>query len=425
MFVDHITGLGEKMPFVIHAMTISSTASRRAKRVSTSIACSFRRFMPILVLGAIASCKKSDSPAADTAALVTMSDSAAADGPSRPIEGMPPAIVERIRLRDSVLFGATIQTIDSQAVGAARSVIVLSRRWQPGEVVTVAFNGGSPELRDSIARAATEWSKFANLRFNFWSDAGHQKYREWSPNDQRYQAHIRIGFDDRGFWSFVGRESIDKAVTKPSQASMNFEGFDEILPSYWEWVVLHEFGHAIALQHEHQNPLSTCETEFRWTDDPGYIPTVTSTGAFIPDAQRRRPGVYTVLGGPPNKWKKKDVDFNLRKLVFTTDIDAEPFDPQSIMKYYLESWMFRSGTGSTCYTQQALHLSSGDQAVAKRHYPADVAAAPSRDEEVRAELQALQLPVAARTHLLDQIRKMSAAQATTAASIPRFVPLHR
>jgi hypothetical protein len=79
---------------------------------------------------------------------------------------------------------------------------------------------------------------------------------------------------------------------------MNFGGFAVSLPQDWAATVLHEFGHALGLQHEHQHPVGGCDLDFRWEDDPGYTPTFDGFGQFITDSNGKPPSVYTVLGGP-------------------------------------------------------------------------------------------------------------------------------
>jgi hypothetical protein len=74
----------------------------------------------------------------------------------------------------------------------------------------------------------------------------------------------------------------------------------------------HEFLHALAFHHEHQNMRGPCQESFRWDDDEGYEPTQGPNGAFIADPSGRRPGIYTYLAGFPNFWNRAKVDFNLR-----------------------------------------------------------------------------------------------------------------
>ena len=134
-------------------------------------------------------------------------------------------------------------------------------------------------------------------------------------------------------------------------------------------VTLHEFGHAMGFHHEHSHPVGGCELSFRWEDDPGYIPTLDQFGQFIIDRNGRRPGIYTVLGGPPNRWPQSKVDFNLRQLKNSHAYTVGPFDRNSIMKYYFGEWMFREGTASHCFSQRNLVLSEQDKIGMQTAYP--------------------------------------------------------
>ena len=72
-------------------------------------------------------------------------------------------------------------------------------------------------------------------------------------------------------------------------------------------VVLHEFGHALGLIHEHQNP-----------------------AAAIP---WNRAAVYEYYIGPPNHWTPEQVETNLFRTYAASLTQHSAFDPQSIMLY--------------------------------------------------------------------------------------------
>jgi hypothetical protein len=72
-------------------------------------------------------------------------------------------------------------------------------------------------------------------------------------------------------------------------------------------VVLHEFGHAIGLIHEHQNP----KKGIRWNRD-----------AVVKD-----------LKGPPNYWDEAKIDNNIFKKYPVSGVIASDSDSKSIMMY--------------------------------------------------------------------------------------------
>lgn len=161
--------------------------------------------------------------------------------------------------------------------------------------------------------------------------------------------HIRVGYDQVGYWSMVGQDSIHLAPQ--TKKSMNLEAFDVDPPDQVEFrrVVLHEFGHALGLQHEHQNPMSQCESEFDWDR------------------------LYRYFEGPPNYWNKELVDFNMRK-IHEPGLAAEEFDRDSIMLYTFPPDYFVKADASPCFAPSNSRLSEGDRHIMERMYPQEVAA---------------------------------------------------
>jgi hypothetical protein len=321
------------------------------------------------------------------------------------MEGYPNRIQARLEQRNR-----SLRAFHPPANGLSpRFILNLSKRWNSGQTVKVAFKGGSASLQKQIADNVTEWTRYANLSFDFGSD-GAGGFRRWSPSDTSYTADIRVSFDQSGYYSLVGNDSTNSQVTRPGEESLNLEGFDRQLPSDWKAVSLHEFGHAIGFEHEHQSPIAPCD--FRFDDDPGYVPTTDSFGQFIQDSRGRRPGLYTQLGGPPNNWPQAVVDFNLKSLPESHAYEVGPFDKDSIMKYFFDSSMFVSGTSSACYTSsENLVLSDGDKAGAAKVYPRDASAIATSAKQRARAIQSLNetstLPAAARDHFrrsLDSIQ---------------------
>ncbi len=74
---------------------------------------------------------------------------------------------------------------------------------------------------------------------------------EFKEVNEPADAEIRIGFEQDGSWSYVGRDAID-LITDHNDRTMNF-GWDLTTP-YGRDTALHEIGHALGFPHEHQNP---------------------------------------------------------------------------------------------------------------------------------------------------------------------------
>ncbi len=105
-------------------------------------------------------------------------------------------------------------------------------------------------------------------------------------------------------------------------------------------VVLHEFGHALGLIHEHQSPASG----IRWN----------------------RTAVLRDLSGPPNHWDQATIEHNVfRKYSSSTVTQYTQFDPKSIMLYALPShWML----DHTEFSENK-QLSRADKEFVKERYP--------------------------------------------------------
>lgn len=134
------------------------------------------------------------------------------------------------------------------AVGSEKSY------WRK-KFINVVFVGGDPAVQLRVINTARKWEPITNIKFNF---------------DQRTRdTDISISFTPRvGTYSVVGRES------KGNTPSMNYDNlYADDDDKYYEYYVLHEFGHALGLEHEHQSYNSNvvwnikalfnyCQTEF-------------------------------------------------------------------------------------------------------------------------------------------------------------------
>ncbi len=271
-------------------------------------------------------------------------------------------------------------------------------RWKPGSTVTVAFLGGSRQLHATIAEVVASISNACSLDIDFGVDDD-GNHRRWSTADTTHQADIRVSFDQPGYWSLVGTDSMDESIAPPQfdiggrahQRSLNLGRYDEELPDDFRRTVLHEFLHALAFKHEHQNMRGPCQEEFRWEDDDDYVPT-TEQGRFVPDGEGRRPGIYTYLGGEPNNWSRDKIDHNLRSDGAEDGVSSE-FDPASVMLYRFPPLFYKSDPSACAPSGDGDELSDGDRRGLDLLYPQSAEArkqVADRAADVAAALQGME-----------------------------------
>lgn len=209
-------------------------------------------------------------------------------------------------------------------------VLAGAKRWPTTDPVKVCFFGGTVNLRTRIMTIANQWVAGSPLRFD-WGN----------PADPRLCgggfSHIRVGFSPTGYWSLLGQDSVIYAPQ--TEQSLNLGMFDFNPPADPEFTstVLHEFGHALGFQHEHQHPVTTCEPEFNW------------------------PAIYSYLAGPPNYWSKQKVDHNMRSRPYMHGDITTTFDANSIMLYSFPQQFYKRGATSPCFTRGNTNLSTGDR----------------------------------------------------------------
>ncbi len=293
------------------------------------------------------------------------------------LDALPSEVVATIETRDKGL--AELHAALNEDV--AGFVIDNFRKWVPGQTIRVAFLGGDTNLHRDIEEATKQITDAANIKLDFGFDSATGRYRTWSTTDTEYKAEIRVSFDQIGFFSFVGTDSISPNIGpsfgpvggRPNQRSLNLQGFHFNRPANFKRIIRHEFMHALSVQHEHQIPSGTCFEQFRFEDDPGYDKSSKINGRFVPDSLGRRPGIFTFLSGAPNFWPAHIVKANLFPKNLA-GINFQDVDRASIMLYRFERFFYKTVPNPCFPIGNGENLSEGDKEGLRLLYPFDQAA---------------------------------------------------
>ena len=161
-----------------------------------------------------------------------------------------------------------------------RAAAVTSKLWPKSKLRVFFMRQDRQE--NQIMEWANMWSQHANIRFETTSNI--------------FLSDIRIGFNSGdGAWSYIGTDCTRQWKT------MNLGFIDQ-------GTVLHEFGHALGLIHEHQSPASG---GFNWDKDE----------------------VIKSLSGPPNYWDMETIEHNMFAKYEEDQLLMTEYDSTSIMHY--------------------------------------------------------------------------------------------
>ena len=196
--------------------------------------------------------------------------------------------------------------------------------WPNGSTLRLRFIGGDRFRRGRVLAVAQAWFEHANLKLQVL------------PIRSKAKVDLRVGFDEQaGSWSYLGTDARSVAENAPT---MNLgwvgPGYDEAVARQ---SILKEFGHALGLIQEHQNPNRTIE----WNEA----------------------AVVEELSGPPNSWDRATIKRNL--LDKYRPFDYRPFDPRSVMMYTVPAHWVKTGQAMGGATD----LSESDKALIARLYP--------------------------------------------------------
>jgi hypothetical protein len=191
----------------------------------------------------------------------------------------PKVCFDRLLPRDLMRFQQT-----AKRGGRVRAISPIGKAWMNGSTLQVRFMGGTAAQRTLVQEQAGWWTQHANLKFNF---------------NNASNAEIRISFDPNdGAWSYVGTDAQGIPL---NEATMNLGFMDGGTTG-------HEFGHAIGLSHEHQNPAGGIQ----WNEEV----------------------VIRELAKAPNFWDEATTRHNVLGKYTADQVNGTAFDPDSIMLYF-------------------------------------------------------------------------------------------
>ncbi|MFB3304438.1 M12 family metallopeptidase [Pseudomonas sp. AMR01] len=176
-----------------------------------------------------------------------------------------------------------------------RGVAETGKLWPQRSTLTIAFMEMSKKDEDFIIKTIKKWAPYINLTLAFGPGPGADIKISGSPTIE-------------GDWSACGTDAL---LAKKDEPTMHIDlrhKTEEIL----ERTVLHEFGHALGLLHEHQHPDRTLDFNV--------------------------PAVYRTYGSHVG-WPKEQTHGQVLKKADPKDVITSAYDPDSIMHYDLPAFL--------------------------------------------------------------------------------------
>lgn len=225
----------------------------------------------------------------------------------------------------------------SVPAGRVSAIIASDKKWvngtqltyycfKKGDAVPAAWHGSAADI-GAVDEAFRVWARLGlGISFRSVAHSG--------------EAQVRIGFDaNDGSWSYVGRDVLN--IRDPIQRTMNF-GWALTTP-YGRDTALHEIGHTLGLEHEHQNP----NAGIQWNHD----------------------AVVSYFKGSPNFWQEPQIEWNILRKIPTSQVKGTTWDPDSVMEYQFGAGLIAAPPEYQGGVMPAGGLSPADKSWVVESYP--------------------------------------------------------